>query len=199
MGGLAPRPSCRGWQLWRYFSLFGKRLVGVEFPAPPARALALARCKRGLQQRDQPVFFFCGVVFSLPSWQYKKPSSRSIFFLSSLLAGNSSTRAHQSLGWVPRRLQPLGGREPSFPLPGRAPFRSESPDSDLLPYLLPFSSLWVSGRYRRAAFPVGSLPIRVLQEIPLHFFALFEVPPAFEGLGICLCLSGSRRALSLPR
>ena len=59
---------------------------------------------------------------------------------------------------------------------------------------LPFSSLWVSVGYWRAAFPVGSLPIRVLEELPLQFF---EVPPAFWGLGVCLRLSGFRKFLSL--
>ena len=50
--------------------------------------------------------------------------------------------------------------------------------------------------YRLAAFPVGSLLIRVLDKLLLQFF---EVPSAFRGLGICLRLSGSRRFLSLPR
>ena len=152
-----------------------------------ASALALACCKRGLQRVLPAGLSFSVKLFSLSLLG----STRShpvvlCCFCLRLVVGNSPTLDRQSLGWVFRHLQLVGGGS----------FHSEAPDIGLLPYLLPFSSLWVSVGCRCTAFPVGSLPIRVLEEIPLQFF---EVPPAFWGLGICLRLSGSRRFLSLSR
>ena len=80
--------------------------------------------------------FFCGVVFSFPRLQYKNPSTCSIFFRLPLLEKISPNRLVCVFFWV-AVIAKLQEEENRFFLPlGRAFFRSETPDSALLRYLL---------------------------------------------------------------